>query len=257
MEKAFKELILALRSIGDALMGKIGKSEENSSGGFLKVINNPIGVKHCLVVSNNALHTHQILVESPIIYFEHNSDLNNLRKIYKSYYEFVKSDEVLNVFDSFVYQNNIGLEPYTILFYDNNDNNCLLDSSCINCSESFSVYNTFNSWEDLQNWYLTEEWENWINSDEFDIDICIEYPFYNTQKGKYHIDDEHYIIFVEGSSNNNGGNDNDNDDPSVVRSAKKSSSESEESFKSFIKVSATLSSFSYFQPFFLLHILKI
>lgn len=226
MEKAFKELILALRSIGDALMGKITSSNNNNDeGGFLRNYNTVVGVKGIYPVYtydnlHNTIGIEDIIEETPVFLFDKTKSLSENFKLFCSQnFEFI-----MNMEDD---RNNYRLLPV----YENNDNKNIYD------------FDRFK----IEIYDITDEYD-YDNGLEFlsseNCELCIECynmtdswnPVSREAMGFIPVDNKHYIIFFNDyltlySNNNNDNNDND---MGVAKGLRKSSSESEESFKSFI-----------------------
>lgn len=226
MEKAFKELILALRSIGDALMGKINSNNNNDEGGFLRNYNTVVGVKGIASIYRtntygDVIGIEDVVEETPVFLFDKTKSLNENFKLFLS-----QNVEFLINWEEEISEARYGFFPV----YENNNNKTLYD---------FDYFDI--DFIDITDEYDYDNLIEFLSSENCEIGIrCINFantfnPTVREIINFIPVDNKHYIIFFNDyltlqSNNNNPGD----DDPSVVRSAKKSSSESEESFKSFI-----------------------
>lgn len=227
MEKAFKELILALRSIGDALMGKITSSNNSDEGGFLRNYNTVVGVKGIAVVyryddnTNTLIGIEDIVEETPVFLFDKTKSLNENFKLFWS--------QNMEFMDNMEETHDKALRYELLPVYENNDNKMFYDFDAF----EIDIYDKTDEYDynDISEFLLSENCEMYINCYNMS---CTWNPLIRENMGFIPVDNKHYIIFFNDyltlQSNNNPGD----DDPNVVKGVRKSSSESEESFKSFI-----------------------
>lgn len=224
MEKAFKELILALRSIGDALMGKINSSN-NDEGGFLRNYNTVVGVKGIATSyildsnSDTIIGIGHIIEETPVFLFDKTKSLSeNFKLFYSQNIEFM-----MNMEDD--------RDRYHLLpVYENNNNKNIYDFDAFDI-EIYDITDEYD-YDNLLEFLSSENCELYVGCYNMTYSL-------NSRIGEpmdfIPVDNKHYIIFFNDyltlqSNNNNPGD----DDIGVAKALRKSSSESEESFKSFI-----------------------
>lgn len=198
MEKALKELILALKSIANALMGKVNSSNNNNSdeGGFVRNYNTVVGIKGMCIRykrdSNfNPIGLEDIYEEIPVFLFDKTKSLDeNLKLFFLSNIEYME-----NIRDGQGYYKFCPV-------YENNNNKSIFDFN--DCTiDVIDITNEYN-YDNLSEFLLNENCQMHIRFENLRDTL---YPTSREFMDFVPVDNKHYIIFFNDyltlKSNNN------------------------------------------------------